>query len=90
MSYEKSPRWKDEELTPRKALEATIGRAMLSSTHRNGPGGKPGVVVARMGDKYRKALAELRSEDLQDVRVEDISDEMTASSANPCNARVFG
>ena len=62
-----SPRWKDEEVAPRDALEATIFRAIVIN-HRNGPCGKPGEVVGKMSEKYRKALSELRAEDIQDVR----------------------
>jgi len=74
-----SDRWKEDELTPEspngvtpeRALTALFGRALVTSTFRNGPRGIPGEAVARMSGRVREALQNLRSEDVQDVRAED-------------------
>lgn len=66
-----SPRWKDEELKPEDALRQAIGYSLITSIHRNGPRGIPGQIIGRMPERVRKALSELRSEDIQDVRAFD-------------------
>jgi hypothetical protein len=62
-----SPRWKDDDLTPFEALQRTIGYSLVSHSLMNGR--TPGEAVSRMRPDIRKALSELRSDDVEDIRL---------------------
>ena len=66
MHYEWEPSWK--ELTPEKALVSCF--FLINGTIRDGVRGKPGEVIMRASDRVREALKNLRSEDIQNVRID--------------------
>jgi len=64
--FDQIGRTQSEEPTPVEALESTLN--VVIGTITNGPRGRPGEVVSRMPERIRKALRELRSSDVADVR----------------------